>query len=94
MKLSEAQARVLRTMVEYELNVWVEHWRGELTTLFDEEELPPGSRLHASSTILRRLESKGYLERGEVHNIFDYVYRVTPKGREVAKELEERDARG
>ena len=87
MKLSEAQKRVLRMMVEWDCPVFVPYYGGAWfggRAVYHE-------RRQVRKTTVRVLQTKALLE--EDKNFIRWGARrfiLTPKGREVAKELEER----
>ena len=93
MRLSEAQKRVLRTMVEFDCPVHSSSpdgycWYGQ-RALFE----CPGKKVRL--TTIYALVRSGLLEqkpRQKDHPYWRRDFLLTPKGREVAKELEEQDA--
>ena len=87
MKLSEPQKRVLRTMYENDDTIFVNTWGGR----FDISSLRAvkGRRFRPRRKTLEILEARDLIDRIDSWSFSDFEYVLTPKGREVAKELED-----
>jgi len=88
-KLSEPQKRVLRTMYACGCLVYVRDW-GHGFYCWDIARPSPYVRPHIQS--LRALERGDLLGRIDREYLGAYDLCLTPKGREVAQQLEEPDA--
>jgi len=90
MKLTEPQKRVLRILFHYSCDVCVHPGMG--VAWYDHEDMPSlpysGSKAPAPVTV-RALERRNILRRAHISRYGDVYYRLTPKGREVAKELQD-----
>ena len=84
-KLSETQKRVLRAMVEFESIISALPWGGrwDISTIPDLVAGPFRPRM-ATLRVLRRLE---LLHREPIGGL-EFEFSLTPKGCEVAKELQ------
>ena len=82
MKLSEPQKRVLKTMAELDCKVTVRRgYAMNLVRFLEHGDVPA-----PSAAIVHTLCRRGLLVPNRERHRFT-IYRLTPKGREVAKEL-------
>lgn len=86
LKLSKAQKRVLRAMGEFDTLISVHPWGGgwDIPTIPDLASGPFRPRIQT----LRVLVRMGLLECDHIGSL-ESEYYLTPKGQEVARELEE-----
>ena len=86
MKLSEPQKRVLRAMAEFDIIISAVPWGGR----WDISAIPDWERgaYQPRATTLRVLRRLGLLHREPIGNL-EFEFFLTPKGQELAKELQD-----
>lgn len=89
MKLTEPQERTLRMMRQYKMHVSVHVWDDgywQPVWVTSDPSWPRSTR-HPNVRAMQALEHKGLL-RHEPEGTSDFRFVLTPRGREVAKELQ------